>query len=74
VADILAGAATIVDLELRAKFGEGFSASLGADNLLDKYPTPSTAAQNTTGARSFTSFSPFGFNGRFLYARLGYQW
>ena len=74
VADILAGAATIVDLELRAKFGEGFSASVGADNLLDKYPTPSTAAQNTTGARSFTSFSPFGFNGRFLYARLGYQW
>jgi iron complex outermembrane recepter protein len=29
---------------------------------------------NTTGAAPFTSFSPFGFNGRFVYGRLSVNW
>jgi outer membrane receptor for ferrienterochelin and colicin len=29
---------------------------------------------NTTGAAPFTSFSPFGFDGRFVYGRLSVQW
>ncbi|MEJ1964135.1 MAG: hypothetical protein WDO56_22365 [Gammaproteobacteria bacterium] len=39
------------------------------DDLLDQYPTKVPAALNTTGLGTFSSFSPFGFNGRFLYAR-----
>jgi iron complex outermembrane receptor protein len=29
---------------------------------------------NTTGAAPFTSFSPFGFGGRFVYGRLSVNW
>ena len=74
VPDIQLGGATIVDLELKAKIGEGLSLGIGADNLFDKYPTPNLPVQNTTGARSFSSYSPFGFSGRFIYGRLGYKW
>jgi iron complex outermembrane receptor protein len=31
-------------------------------------------ALNTTGAAPFTSFSPFGFDGRFVYGRVSIQW
>lgn len=72
--DTQMGQATLVDLELRARVGEGLSFAVGADNLLDKYPTPLSATANTTGALGFSRYSPFGFNGRFLYARLGYSW
>ena len=36
--------------------------------------TWSLATVNTNGPIGFPSFSPFGFNGRFLYARVGYHW
>jgi len=72
--DTLMGEATLVDLELRARVGTGLSFAIGADNVLDKYPTPLSAAANTTGALGFSRYSPFGFNGRFVYARLGYNW
>jgi iron complex outermembrane receptor protein len=68
------GSAVLVDLELRARIGKGLTAALGADNVLDKYPTATPVTVNTTGATSFSRYSPFGFNGRFLYARLGYNW
>ena len=74
VPDVVMGAATVVDLELRARFGEGFNLALGAENLLDKYPTPVPPAANTTGALGFSRYSPFGFSGRLLYARVGYRW
>ena len=72
--DVFLGSAVLVDLELRARFGEGFTAAIGADNVLDKYPTETPVTVNTTGATSYSRYSPFGFNGRFLYARLGYNW
>lgn len=72
--DVHMGAATLVDLELRSEVGPGFSIALGADNVLDKYPTAVSAAANTTGALGFSRYSPFGFSGRYLYGRLGYGW
>jgi len=74
VPDVQIGSGTVVDFELRGKIGEGLSLALGAENLLDKYPTPVPVAANTTGALGFSRYSPFGFNGRMLYARLGYKW
>lgn len=74
VPDVVLAPATVVDLELRAKVGQGFSLALGADNLLDKYPSFVPPAANTTGALGFSRYSPFGFSGRFLYARVGYSW
>ena len=31
-------------------------------------------ANNTSGAFPFSNFSPFGFNGRFVYARVALNW
>lgn len=59
--------------------------AFGANNLFDEYPTANPVGQAinpTTGTLQnlsvdnyflpFSSFSPFGFNGRFLYGRLSY--
>ena len=49
--------------------------SLGADNVLDEYPEEVLLANSTGGQLPYaSSASPFGFNGAFLYARVGYTW
>ena len=68
------GARGLVDIEGRYTFPIGVTLSLGADNLFDVYPRQIIPSQNTTSAAPFSSFSPFGFNGRFVYGRLAYQW
>jgi iron complex outermembrane receptor protein len=64
----------VVDLELRAGLPYGFDVAIGANNLLDEYPdkVPAGGAFGANGYfLPYSSFSPFGFNGRFLYARVG---
>jgi iron complex outermembrane receptor protein len=68
------GPKTLLDLELRTKFGMHFDAALGADNLLDAYPDPVPAAFNINGLLGFSRYAPFGFNGRFVYTRFGWNW
>ena len=46
--------------------------SLGADNLLDKYPTQNSATTDNSGIFPYSGLTPFGFNGRFIYSRLNY--
>jgi iron complex outermembrane recepter protein len=65
---------TLVDLELRADIGTHFSAAIGADNLFDEYPDATPAGLNTSGLLGFSRYSPFGFNGRFLYGRFNWNW
>jgi iron complex outermembrane recepter protein len=49
--------------------------SLGADNVLDEYPDEVIFANSTGGQLPYaSSASPFGFNGAFLWARVGYAW
>jgi iron complex outermembrane receptor protein len=64
---------TVVDLEARYELSKSLQFALGAENLLDEYPDPVPQAQNTAGL-GFSSFSPFGFNGRFIYGRVSYTW
>ena len=64
----------IVDLEARRRFGDNITVSLGADNLFDQYPDQVPPNLNTSGGNPWSSFSPFGFNGRFLYGRLAVNW
>ncbi len=71
-------AAFILDAEARAKFDK-FAFALGANNLLDEYPTKTPDIVNGTnlysnGATAFSSYSPFGFNGRYLYGKVSYAW
>ena len=77
--DIHSGDHTIVDLSASYRFGTGTTVTLGADNLFDEYPDATRADLNVTsgngvGALAFTRFSPFGFNGRYLYAKLSQSW
>ncbi len=79
--DIHTGNKTIIDLSASYRFSEGTTVSVGADNLFDTYPnkTPAglnnvSATGNGTGALAFTRYSPFGFNGRYLYAKVSQSW
>jgi len=65
----------LVDLEGRYEFDQGVTLAVGVNNLFDDYPAFTPAALNApTGSVGFPQYSPFGFNGRFLYARVGYNW
>jgi iron complex outermembrane receptor protein len=71
---LLINPAWLADLEVGAEVGEHLHFALGADNLFDKYPNILPASLNPTGSGSFSSFSPYGFDGRFVYARANYHW
>jgi iron complex outermembrane receptor protein len=70
--DVTLGAKTVVDLEARYALTTKLNLALGADNLLDAYPETLSPTVNTTGNTPFSTFSPFGFSGRFVYARASY--
>lgn len=72
--DLLINPAWVADLEVGAEVGEHVHLALGADNLFDKYPNILPASVNTSGSASFSAFSPYGFDGRFVYARANYHW
>ena len=71
----------VTDVEVRVHPIEQVTLAIGADNVFDTYPDrlPTGGA---TGAPGFTpnsyflpysSLSPFGFNGRFLYGRVAFN-
>jgi iron complex outermembrane receptor protein len=77
----------VIDLSLSAQLLDNkLQMVLGADNLFDQYPdrVPNnrvlpnppggTVNLNATNALGFSRYSPYGFSGRFLYARLSYHW
>ena len=75
VTDIHTGSKMIVDMEGRYTFAHRFHLALGADNLFDVYPNRTPAvAQSSTGVVDFPFYSPWGFNGRRLYVKLGVDW
>lgn len=63
------GSETIVDVELTRTFTNGVELRLGVRNLLDNFPDR-TGPVNSFGIMQWPTASPFGFNGRYLYARL----
>lgn len=72
--DLQTGRKAIADLEFRYQPRKGAQLALGASNLFDIYPTRSPAYLNTTGVTAFPFYSPWGFNGRYLYVRAGLSW
>ena len=73
-ADVPTGRRAITDIELRYTADRGVQLGLGVSNLFDVYPQQQIAANNSTGVLGFPYYSPFGFNGRYLYARAGVNW
>ncbi len=71
----------VADVELRARPIQQLELAIGANNVFDSYPDrvffgqpggPNTPNYGLTGYfLPYSSFSPSGFNGRFLYARVG---
>jgi iron complex outermembrane receptor protein len=61
-----------LDIELGYAMGEGLTASIGANNLFDNYPTENTHGSATSGAK-YPPTSPMGFNGGSYYARLRFD-
>jgi len=75
----------VTDVEARFKpLGDRFPIAIGANNVLDVYPTNIPVGQAvdpvsgatvnlpaTRYATPFSNFSPFGFNGRYVYGRIG---
>ena len=61
-----AGSRMFVDAEVGLALGESIEFVLGAENVLDEYPTKQSA--NVSGL-VYAETSPYGFNGGFYYAR-----
>lgn len=73
--DYSTGYATLIDLEGRYDIGRGVALAVGVNNLTDEYPNfAPTSVNGATGSVGFPSYSPYGFNGRFLYGRVSYNW
>ena len=72
--DYSTGAKTTVDLEGRFQFTDRVGLALGVDNVFDEYPDFVPEALNSNGVLGFPYYSPFGFNGRYGYARLNVKW
>jgi iron complex outermembrane receptor protein len=60
---------TLIDLEARYTWNDLVTLSVGADNLLDEYPDAAPRGLNSTGNTPFSTYSPFGYSGRFVYTR-----
>jgi iron complex outermembrane recepter protein len=73
-ADLFTGNKAITDLEIRYQPKKGAQIGLGVSNLFDIYPDKIPAALDTTGVVAFPYYSPFGYNGRYLYVRAGLSW
>ena len=78
--DIFLGRKWVTDAELRVKPREGVEFALGANNLFDVYPDRSPFGVRPASVGGvypanqqyipYSIFSPFGFNGRFVYGRV----
>lgn len=71
--DFILSPKTLVDLEARYEFNDSWTLAFGADNIFDQYPDAFPIALNTTGATSFSNYSPFGRSGRLVYGRVSYN-
>jgi iron complex outermembrane recepter protein len=72
--DYHTGDKTVIDLEGRYQLTDRVGLAVGADNVFDEYPDATPLALNSNGVLGYPYNSPFGFNGRFVYARVNLTW
>jgi len=68
------GAKWILDVSASYSPGDHWNLTLGVDNILNEYPDENLPGNSMSGQSPYSFFSPFGFNGAFAYARIGYKW
>ncbi len=62
-------------LDLSGSYALGnWDFTLGADNVLNDYPDEVLFANSTNGQLPYSASSPNGFNGAYVYGRIGYKW
>lgn len=61
----------LTDVEASYRIG-GYVVAVGAENLFDVFPDRNTTVNSFNGIETFPRNSPFGMNGRSIYARLGW--
>lgn len=72
--DIHTGRKTVFDLEARYQFSPNLNVAFGANNVFDIYPNATAYSLSSSGTISYPFYSPFGFNGRYVYGRIGLSW
>ena len=72
--DFTLDSAWILDASVNVDLTERISVGVGADNILDEYPTQTPDNLSFNGIFPYSSRSPFGFSGRFLYGTVSYRW
>ena len=68
------GAKWILDASTSYRPSENWKLTLGADNLLDEYPDRTIFPNANSGQFPYSSQSPGGFNGAYVYGRVAYTW
>jgi len=63
----------LVDLEASYRVTEAASVTIGAQNALNRYPQENPDAATVAGNR-YSSQTPFGASGGFVYVKAGYRW
>ncbi len=62
---------TAVDIDATWRMSDMVKFTVGADNVFDEYPDALRPGLNSTNNTPFSSTSPLGYSGRFVYARVG---
>ncbi|WP_017908967.1 TonB-dependent receptor plug domain-containing protein [Xanthomonas sp. SHU 199] len=69
------GADWVVDASASFKPSTNWTLTLGADNVFDQYPDKTANLINSTyGMLPYSNYSPYGFNGAYVYGRINYRW
>jgi iron complex outermembrane receptor protein len=63
----------ILDLALNYHLND-WMFTLGADDALNTYPDRNIANNTNNGTLPYSTFSPFGYNGAYVYGKLRYSW
>lgn len=70
-------AAWVMDIDVNYDIDDSTTVTLGANNLFDQYPeaTRNSVEDVTRFSRIFpySGFSPYGYNGRYIYGRVSYS-
>lgn len=67
------GSEWTVDLSLAYTY-DRWDFTIGGDNVFDSYPEEFIFATSNSGQLPYPRNGPFGFNGAFMYANIGYKW
>jgi iron complex outermembrane receptor protein len=71
--DIVYPSKWILDLGLNYN-RDRWTYTLGADNVLNTYPKKTPIGDDQNGAFPYSSSSPFGFEGAYVYGKVRYSW